>query len=279
MVNLRIAALISVMLPVVSIGSMAQHAPTVAIEKGPGGFLVIPDGIGSYFLIRCAPTAQSPFDKAGMTLSDEGLHYAFQEGENMGFFDAEAISVFSPRDTDFDGIDDLHELGKNLDPLDPADALAPSLIAGLTNLEEYRLTFGLSSAKPQYYSREVSTFNFGAPRGAFEAISREQSIFNFGGSRSFEANSRELSVYNGERPPIEGYPQIYSREQSVFNFGGAKLFEAHSREISIFNGERLPTAGYAQVYSRETSVFNGGAPRARLEAISREVSIFNNISQ
>jgi len=258
--------------------SFAQEvSPRVAIETAPNGFRIIPDGVGSYFLIRRALSIESPFGNVAMTLSDEELIYTPPLGEPMAFFDAEAISVFSPRDSDRDGMDDIYELGKNLDPLNDADALLPSSIAGLTNLAEYRLRFALSAEKPQYYSREVSTFNFGAPRGSFEAISREQSIFNFGSSNSVEAHAREVSVFNGEHHPIAGFPQVYSREQSIFNFGSSNSVEALAREVSVFNGDRPPIAGYAQIYSRETSVFNLGAPRASVEAVSREVSIFNNL--
>jgi hypothetical protein len=167
-----------------------------------------------------------------------------------------------------------------VDALDPADASQASPnIAGLTNLDEYRRRFGLNGEKPQFYSREVSLFNFGAPTARFEAISREQSVFNFGSPPfRIEAVGRELSIFNGERPPTAGYPEAYSREVSVYNFGAPPFrIEAIGREVSVFNGQRPAIAGYPEAYSREVSLFNFGAPTARVEAISREVSVFNDI--
>ena len=210
--------------------------------------------------------------------------YTPDVGEAEGFFRVEGISIYAPADSDFDGMDDLWELehAPYLDPLNSADAFALSpnpLYPGLTNLEEYRLRFGLGSAKPQYYSREFSLFNMGASRT--EAVSREFSLFNFGAQwSSVEALSREVSLFNGEAPPIEGYPQLYSREVSLYNFGAPPFsVEALSREVTLFNGEAPPIEGYPQIYSREVSLFNEGAAFYSVEVISREVSLFNDIPQ
>lgn len=210
--------------------------------------------------------------------------YTPGEGEMQGFFRIEGISIFAPADSDFDGMDDLWELEHPLylDPLNSADAAALSpnpLYSGLTNLQEYRLRFGLGNQNPQYYSREISLFNMGAART--EAVSREFSLFNFGAQwSSVEAVSREVTLFNGEAPPIEGYPQLYSREVSLYNFGD-NLFkaEALSREVTLFNGEAPPIEGYPQIYSREVSLFNEGAAFYSVEVISREVSLFNDIPQ
>jgi hypothetical protein len=218
-----------------------------------------------------------------MALATPGPVFEFipQPDEFRAFFRAEGIPLYAPRDSDFDGMNDVWELEHPyLDPLNSADAfaLSPELDGdGLTNLDYYRRRFGLGSAKAQFYSREISTFNFGGTRTAAE--SREISLFNFGAQwNSIEVLSREISLFNGESPPIAGYPTIHSREVSVYNFGAPpSSVEALSRELSVFNGEMAPTAGYPQVSSREVSLFNEGAPIYAVEAVSREVSVFNNI--
>ena len=203
-------------------------------------------------------------------------------GTTQSFFRAFTKSVYAPEDTDKDGMDDLWEMGNpHLDPINPADAAFSSPnTAGLSNLQEYRTRFGLSSASPQYHSREVTLFNLGSASGAFEAISREQSLYNFGSpSATVEAVAREVSVFNGDHLPIAGYPAAHSREQTVFNLGSPSAnIEAVAREVSVFNGDHLPTAGYPAAFSREQTVFNLGIPSASVEAISREISIFNNIN-
>ena len=244
--------------------------------------LTLESKVGYYFGFQASPDLGQSFTNVAIALGDPGptLIHKPVEGETRFFFRFEPISVFAPRDSDRDGMDDLWELTHGLDALDPADASQASPnIAGLTNLEEYRRRFGLGAERPQFYSREVSLFNFGAPTARFEAISREQSVYNFGSPPfRIEAVGRELSIFNGERPPTAGYPEAYSREVSVYNFGAPPFrTEAIGREVSVFNGERPAIAGYPEAYSREVSLFNFGAPIARVEAISREVSVFNNI--
>jgi hypothetical protein len=51
--------------------------------------------------------------------------------------------------------------------------------------------------------------------------------------------------------------------------------EANSREISLYNGQAVPVSDLLQRESREWSVFNFGSPSATYEAISREVSVLN----
>lgn len=238
--------------------------------------------VGYYFRFQATPEIGRSFTNVALALGDPGpiLLHRPEEGESMFFLRFEPISVFAPRDSDGDGMDDLWELTHNLNPLDAADAgQASPNIAGLTNLEEYRRRFGLNGDKPQFYGREVSLFNYGAPTARYEAISREHSVFNLGSAPfRIEAVGRELSVFNGEHPGIAGYLEAYSREQSVFNFGSPPFrLEAVGREISVLNGERPGLPGYSETYSREVSLFNLGAPAARSEAISREVSVFNHI--
>lgn len=266
-----------------AVAGRADGPPFIFTKVGPEYRLTLGTDGTRYFGSLYSIDLTQPFATIKMALGDPGPTFGYTPGagETHGFLRAEGISVFAPRDSGGDYMDDLWKLSHPyLDPLDPTDAYKSSPnIPSLTNLEEYRFIFGYSPAKPQYYSREVSLFNLGAPTATYEAISREQSVFNLGTAYySFDAIGREVSVFNGEHVPIAGYPEVYSRESSVYNFG-SPLFniEAVAREISVFNGEHLPIAGYPEVYSREASVFNFGVPTASIEAISREVSVFNNI--
>jgi hypothetical protein len=259
-----------------------QGASYVFGQFGDEYRLTLEGTVGFYFGFQGSPDLGQSFTNVAIALGDPGptLVHRAGEGEMRFFFRYEPISVFAPRDSDRDGMDDLWELTHGLDALDPTDASQASPnIAGLTNLEEYRRRFGLNGEKPQFYSREVSLFNFGAPTARFEAISREQSVFNFGSPPfRIEAVGRELSIFNGERPPTAGYPEAYSREVSVHNFGAPPFrIDAIGRELSVFNGERPAIGGYPEAYSLEVSLFNFGAPTARVEAISREVSVFNDV--
>jgi|GEM_PF-2118168 len=208
-------------------------------------------------------------------------------GVTRGFFRAIPYSKYSPQDTDGDGIDDIYELNNSeLDPLDPSDGskLAPGG-GGLTNYQIYLGLFGITSYKIlQREGREVSVFNFGSG-AAFEVITREQSVFNFGSpSAAVEANSREISLYNGQAVPVSDLAQRESREWSIFNFGsapgsgtspGSAIGYTISKEISVFNGQAVPVSDLLQRESREWSIFNFGSPSATYEAISREVSVLN----
>ncbi len=193
--------------------------------------------------------------------------YTASPSEPRCFLRAEAIDIWSPRDFDGDGIDDLWELQNGLDPMNPADAGLPSAFnPSLTNLEYYRHHFGLTPVT-EFYSRETSLFN------RAYAISSEVSVFNNGSTgTSIEAISRETTVFNNGL--AESGTEVYSRETSVFNQGatGASI-EALSRETSVFN---YGTPGAStEVLSRETTVFNYGATGASIEALSRETSVFN----
>jgi hypothetical protein len=193
---------------------------------------------GVYYLLEYSADLQS-WGPADMSLGIESV-MDLDPLATKGFFRAVPYSKFSPLDTDGDGIDDVYELTHSgmLDPLDPSDGshLAPGG-GGLTNYQVYLNLFGIISYKIlQREGREVSVFNFGSG-DPFEAITREQSVFNFGSpSATVEANSREISLYNGQAVPMSDLLQRESREWSVFNFGSPSAsIEAISREVSVLN--------------------------------------------
>lgn len=257
-------------------------AATLSLESEPGGFtLSTPQNSAVYYYLQQSTDLQTfhPFSMAlGDTASEWPMTYEVQYPSR--FFTALGISVYAPRDTDGDYIDDIYELRHPfLDPLNANDARMTVPGTSLTYLEQYRQIFGLSSAPPQIYSREVSAFNFGT---AYEsAVSREITAFNFGAAIfSVEAHSREVSLFNGQGGPAQGeVPEVYSREVSAYNFGSPPFsVEAHSREMTVFNGAGGPAQGdIPEIYSREVSAYNDGAPIHSIESISREVSIFNDI--
>ena len=261
----------------------ASHATdlnTISGLRVQDGFVTVAfaDNPGVYYLLEHSPDLIN-WGPADMSLGINSV-MDLDPLTTTEFFRAVPFSKFSPQDTDGDGIDDVYELTHSsmLDPLDPSDGshLAPGG-GGLTNYQVYLNLFGILSYKIlQKEGREVSVFNHGS--GApFEAITREQSIFNFGSpSATVEANSREVSLYNGDAVPISNLTQRESREWSIFNFGSPiSTVEATSREISLFNGQSIPTSDLVQRESREWSIYNFGGPSATHEAISREVSVLN----
>ncbi len=268
------------LLPLVAAAPLRADPPpipyTLTVQDGVFQF-TLQQSSAMYFALERTPDLVQPFAKRKLALGTPGpvLQDTPATGAAQAFFRLKGIPNYAPDDSDGDGIDDIWELEHGLNPLDPADANLPSTtVGGMTNLQVYRAQFGFSSAKPQFYSREVSAFNFGA---LISTPSREVSVFNFGAQfTSVEAISREVSVFNGQMPPVADFPQVYSREVSAYNFGAAPT-AAVSREVSVFNGERPPVADYPAVYSREVSVFNFGAQLTAVEAISREVSVLNNI--
>jgi hypothetical protein len=236
-----------------------------------------------YYFYLQQSTDLRHFTPFSMVLGDEARIWTLSTEEIPArFFTLRQISLFAPEDTDRDGIDDLYEIRHPvLNPLDPYDAGFDSGKNGLTYLQEYRAIYALGSNPPEVYSREVSSFNFGAPLDA--AVSRELSVYNFGAPlAAVEALSREVSVFNGEAGDAlaTNIREVYSREVSTYNFGAPLVaVEALSREVSVFNGEAGPAlaSDLREVYSREVSTFNFGAPTSPTEAISREVSVFNNV--
>ena len=206
--------------------------------------------------------------------------------QREGYFRLHRLPLNAPADTDGDGIDDVWELERPgvLDPLDPTDAALDPDGDGVTFLGDYLLDLDRRNAiaRPrEVYSREVTTFNFGAPTSPTEAISLEVTVYN--GETpptSFlrENYSREVTVFNYGAPTA--FLESVSREVTVFNFGAPpSRIEAVSREVTVYQGEAPPTFLIDESYSREITVFNDGAPTAETEAISREVTVFNSISQ
>ena len=184
-----------------------------------------------YFGFQHTVDLNQPYNTLKMALGVPGPVFGYTPGvgETQAFFRAEAIDVWSPRDSDGDGIDDLWELQNGLDPLNPADALLPNAHdPGKTNLQYYRDHFGLVRVT-EFYSTETSVYNH-----AF-SISTEVSVFNNGvNGFSIEALSQETSVFNFG-PPAPAI-QALSQETSVFNYGPpSPSIQAISREVSVLN--------------------------------------------
>lgn len=213
------------------------------------------------------------------------LRYEFPATNSVGFYRVSAISVYAPQDTLGDGIDDVFKLNFGLAPLDPDLAARDSGFKdsqghSLSWLQYYEVQFSRNLIGGEVYGREISIFNFGLPTSRLEGF------------------SREVSIFNGESPALVRAPQeVYGREVSVFNFGEPTApREALSMEVSVFNGQSPPlvivpqevygrevsvfntgeSPGQSVYVTREVSVFNFGQPTAAFEAISMEVSVFNN---
>jgi len=123
----------------------------------------------------------SVFTPIAAELADDLLEWETDVtgGSDRFFWRFALISLFAPQDTDGDGIDDVYELQRPglLDPLDASDANDDPDQNGRTHLQEYlAFFFGDGASTPQFYSRETTSFNFGAPRE--EAVSREITSFN-----------------------------------------------------------------------------------------------------
>jgi len=133
--------------------------------------------------------------------------------------------------------------------------------------------FGSPSALFEANSREQSIFNFGSPSATVEANSREISLYNGQAvplSDLLQIETREFSVFNFGSAPGGG------TNSGGGDPGGSILIGyANSRELSIFNGQAVPPSDLLQIETREVSVFNFGSPTAPIEVISREVSVLN----
>ncbi|MBI5388726.1 MAG: hypothetical protein HZA90_29035 [Verrucomicrobia bacterium] len=249
--------------------------------------LGLPPEPRAYYTLEWTTDFQS-FTNVGMSLGSPApvWSYAVAFGPPHGFFRVRAHDIFSPLDSDSDGIDDRYELQHRncLNPLDYYDASQPCLTNGLSNYQFYlRDLFGGPGTAPQFYSHEASVFNFGAPTAAREAISQELSVY---------------SAYPGSGPPMSDINQVYSREATLWNFGSPSArveaisreatlwnfgspsanIEAISKEVAVYNahpGSGPPMTEFNQVYSRELTLFNFGQPTATWEAISREVTVLN----
>jgi hypothetical protein len=268
---------------ILTAGPAAQAATiTLSSQPIPGGLrLTATEEVSSYFILQSSASLTGLLPRAMDMGAGGAIWDVTTAGVSRQFFNVRQVSAYAPEDSDGDYIDDVYEIQHPfLNPLSATDALLIVPGKSITYLQEYRQLYGLGDDPPQVYSREVSTFNFGAPYEA--AISREVTAFNFGSPLfTVEALSREVTLFNGEGGPAQGgIPEVYTREVSLFNFG-APLYttEVLSREVSLFNGEGGPAQGsIPELYSREVSTFNFGAPVFTVEAISREVSVFNNIA-
>lgn len=133
--------------------------------------------------------------------------------------------------------------------------------------------FGSPSATFEANSREQSIFNFGSPSAAVEANSREISLYNGQAvpiSDLLQIETREFSVFNFGSAPGGG------GSSGGGDPGGSILIGyANSRELSVFNGQAVPYSDLLQIETREVSLFNFGGPTAAIEVISREVSVLN----
>lgn len=242
---------------------------------------------GVYYGLQLS-TALPVFQTVAMSLSRVPPVWLVVSASNAGpnaFYRLEILNAYAPRDSDRDGIDDVYEMEHPdiLDPLRFEDASLDPDGNGHTHLEEYIACFNLGTNALQFISREVTTFNFGAPSAQVEVISIEDSVFNFGGpSANVEANSKEVSVYRavpGSGPPLTDFTHWVSREFTVFNFGAGKV-EAISKGVSLYRavpGSGPPQTDLSHALSREVSMFNFGGPSASVEAISKEVSVFTRI--
>ena len=255
--------------------------PLVDVEMdGLTARFTTPEAAHIYFVLTESENLMD-YSPTGIAVATESMIWESPAPLNVDkwFWVMRTYSVFAAVDSDGDRMDDMYEIARPgiLDPINPDDAHLDPDGNGLTHLQEYLLFyFGGEGAAPQFYSHEVSTFNFGAPREKQGSLSREITAFNFGAPlASVEAISRLVSIYNGSGFNPSGIPQVYSRELSAYNFG-TPLFsiDALSREFSIYNGEAIASVtSIAQRYSREVSVFNFGAPIYSVEALSREVSV------
>lgn len=228
------------------------------------------------------------FIPVSMVVGHSGPNWAYSVtvGANAGFFRVQSHDIFSPQDSDADGIDDRFELEHPdcLDPLNWLDASQSCLADGISNYQFYlRELFGNPGLALQFFSRETTIWNFGEPTARIEAISPEISIYNSNPgsgpptSDILQVYSREVTSWNFGAPSAR-YEAI-SREVTTWNFGSPSApIEAISPEISVYNafpGSGPPTTAFQQVHSRELTVFNLGQPTAVFEAISREMTLLN----
>ncbi len=249
--------------------------------------LSLPPNPSAYYTLEWTEDFKA-FSLVGMLPGVPGPAWAYSVslGPNQGYFRVEAHDLFSPTDSDGDGIDDRYELDHPdcLNPLVYADASQPCLVPGISNYQAYlRELFGGPGVALQFFSHETSIFNFGAPTAAHEAVSAEVSVYNANPgsgppmSDIAQVYSREVTTWNFGSPsaPVEAI----SREATIWNFGSPSArIEANSKEVSVYNanpGSGPPATEFNQVESRELTVFNCGQPTSPIEAISREVSVLN----
>lgn len=100
--------------------------------------LSLPVDPRSYYSLEWTADFQT-FTKVGMSLGSPGpvWSYSVTLGPNQGFFRVQQHDIFSPVDTDGDGIDDRYELQHAgcLDALNYFDASQPCLTNGMSNYQ------------------------------------------------------------------------------------------------------------------------------------------------
>lgn len=261
-------------------GNARGSTSLIDVEEIDGGFRFTTQWSPSnYYILEETPDLQN-FGAIEIDLGENAPIWDVliqPQLQPRAFYRVDPVSVFTPRDSDGDRIDDVYELHNPLilDPLNPDDANLDPDGNGRTHLQEYLARFGLG-ALSVIQAREVSIFNRGLAFAAYDVQSREFSTFNLGSpSASIEAFSRELTAFNGSGIAIADFPIVVSRELTSYNLGAPSAsVEAISRQLSVYQGESPPLhTGYPQVQSREVSTFNGGAASASIEAVSREVSV------
>jgi hypothetical protein len=245
-------------------------------------------GASRHWLRTCSVSGSKRSWPVGMSLGADGpvWAYSLQLGANAGFFRVRAHDVFSPQDSDGDGMDDRFELlhPDCLDPLDWQDASRSCLADGISNYQFYlRELYGGPGLALQFISRETTVWNCGSPTARIEAMSVEMSVYNANPgsgpptSDILQVHSREVTTWNFGSPsaPVEAV----SREITAWNFGTPSApIEAVSPEISVYSafpGSGAPITDILQVHSRELTVFNLGQATAAIEAISRELTVMN----
>jgi len=212
-----------------ALGQACASAATLLLTlEFPGGEVIrctVAEDAGLYYALADTEDLTA-FSAIQMKLGTPGP--VFEEpldlaAQRRRFFQVAAMSVFDPRDTDGDGIDDVYELlhPDILDALDPTDAHDDPDGNGLTHLQEYLINrFGDEDGKVQIVSAETSVLVGPA--------------IEVPGVTSIE--SREVSVQIG---PVVAVP---------------KEAEVYSQEVSVLIGPAIETSGVSEVHSLEVSV-------------------------
>ena len=189
----------------IAAGPVSAAVITLSIQPVAGGMRLTasPDAL-SYFILRDS-TALQGFVPTAMSMGETGAIWDVPiAGIARRFWTVRQVPAYAPEDSDGDGIDDVYEIRHPvLNPLHSADALLTVPGQAITYLAEYRTLYGLGTARPEVYSREVSFFNGegGPAQGSIP-----------------EVYSREVSFFNGEGGPAQGgIPEVYSREVSLLN--------------------------------------------------------------
>ncbi len=140
----------------------------VTIEPITGGYRFTTEQEPTIYYILDQTTDLESFSALAMDLGDAAPTWEIilrPDLQPRAFYRVGIVSVFAPRDSDGDRIDDVYELNNPLilDPLNPDDANLDPDHNGQTHLQEYLARFGLG-AQSQVQAREVSLFNHGSRR-------------------------------------------------------------------------------------------------------------------